>query len=165
MSVLEILIYPDKQLRIPTQPVVLFDTSLQRFVKDMFDTMYDDEGCGLAAPQVGSQQRLFVMDTSQNQTAPICMINPEIVHQEALIISDEGCLSFPGVYAQVDRFKTITVQFQDVNGQANELTLDGLAANCVQHELDHLNGILFIDHLSKLKRDRILKKLEKVQRA
>lgn len=164
-SMLEILAYPDKRLRQQAKPVTVFDESLQAFVDEMYATMYDDEGCGLAATQVGSQQRLFVMDTSSEQNAPICMINPEIIHQEEIILSEEGCLSFPGIRIEIERFKIVTVKFQDVAGKFHELTVDGLASRCVQHELDHLNGVLFIDWLSKLKKTRILKKLEKNQRA
>lgn len=165
MSVLKILVYPDKKLRDITVPVLEFDAALQQQVKDLFETMYDDEGCGLAANQVGLSARLFVMDTSRDQSNPICMINPEIIHCAGTTVSEEGCLSFPGVYTSVDRAEQITVRFQDVKGQKQELSLTGLAANCVQHELDHLNGTLFIDSLSRLKRERMLKKLEKSLRA
>ena len=165
MSVLKILVYPDKKLRDITVPVLSFDSTLEQQVADLFETMYDDDGCGLAANQVGLTARIFVMDTSRDQSNPICMINPEIIHRVGTIISEEGCLSFPGVYSSVERAEQVTVSFQDIKGQQQELSLTGLAANCVQHELDHLNGILFIDTLSKLKKERMLKKLEKSSRA
>lgn len=161
MSVLKVLVYPDKKLREITVPVVEFNAQLQQQVASLFETMYDDDGCGLAANQVGLTARMFVMDTSRDKSNPICMINPEITHRSGIIMSDEGCLSFPGVYTSVERAEQITVTFQDVKGQKQELCLTELAANCVQHEMDHLNGILFIDNLSKLKKDRMLRKLEK----
>ncbi|MGE4348446.1 MAG: peptide deformylase [Candidatus Berkiella sp.] len=161
MSVLKILVYPDKKLRNITVPVTEFNDQLQQQIASLFETMYDDEGCGLAANQVGLTARMFVMDTSRDQSNPICMINPEIIACVGTTMSDEGCLSFPGVYTSVERAEQITVRFQDEKGQKQELSLNGLAANCVQHELDHLNGILFIDTLSKLKKNRMLRKLEK----
>lgn len=164
MSILEILTYPNPKLRQPTQTVTMFDAALEAFVQQMYATMYEDQGCGLAATQVGNAQRIFVMDISRDETNPICLINPEIVHQEGIVQSDEGCLSFPGIYAQVKRAKAVTVRFKTEKGVDQELALEGLGSHCVQHELDHLNGILFVDWLSKLKRERLLKKLLKLQR-
>lgn len=165
MSVREILVYPNQLLREKTSTIDCIDGATKALIDDLFETMYDDQGCGLAATQVGASQRLFVMDASRDQTNPICMINPEIINREGVVQSDEGCLSFPGVYVQVKRAKIITVRYKNESFEEQESTLEGLAAHCVQHELDHLNGELFIDLLSKLKRDRVLKKLAKLQRA
>lgn len=161
MSDLDVLTYPHEKLRQETLEITCFDDALEKFTADLLNTMYNEQGCGLAAPQVGSHHRLFVMDTSRDLTNPICMVNPEIIHQEGVVASNEGCLSFPNIYIQVKRAKQITVRYQTVAGQPEETSLEGLAAICVQHELDHLNGILFVDLLSKLKKERALKKLAK----
>lgn len=165
MSTLKVYQYPHKVLREVTPPVVAFDDALRSTVKEMIALMYKDDGCGLAAPQVGLTLRLFVMDVSREANQPQCLVNPEILMSEGEIAREEGCLSLPGVYAKVTRAEKITVRYQDEHGQSHILTTDGLAAHCIQHELDHLNGILNIDRLSKLKRALILKKLEKLQKA
>lgn len=160
----DVLTYPAPKLREVAKPVTDFDDVLRNHVEAMFDTMYHDHGCGLAATQVGLFSRVFVMDTSRDRSNPICVINPEILSLEGKVVSEEGCLSFPGVYAKVNRSKVITVRFQDLSGSFQELTLEGLASHCVQHETDHLNGKLFIDYLSPMKRERLLKKMSKIQR-
>tara|TARA_R110002110_G_scaffold65206_5_gene180083 strand:- start:27315 stop:27818 length:504 start_codon:yes stop_codon:yes gene_type:complete len=162
MSTLEIICYPDNSLKVPTKPVTSFDEHLQKQVDDLFDTMYEDNACGLAANQVGQTQSVFVMDASRDGSAPLCFINPEIIAEQGIITSEEGCMSFPGVYTKVKRAKIITVRFQNPKGEFQELTLEGLASHCVQHESDHLSGILFIDRLSGLKKSRLLKKLAKI---
>ncbi len=165
MSTLKVYQYPHKVLREVTPPVVHFDDALRATVKQMIATMYQDDGCGLAAPQVGLGLRLFVMDVSKEANQPQCFVNPEILESVGEIAREEGCLSLPGVYAKVTRAEKITVRYQDEHGQSHTITTDGLAAHCIQHELDHLNGILNIDRLSKLKRMLLLKKLEKLQKA
>ncbi len=164
MSTLSVLQYPHKGLREVAPLITVFDDGLRQKVKEMFDTMYQDNGVGLAATQVGLALRLYVMDASPHQNQPLCLINPEVIAAVGEVESEEGCLSFPGVYAKVIRAREVTVQYQDEYGNSHTLTADGLMANCIQHELDHLNGVLFIDHLSKLKRERLLKKLEKIKR-
>lgn len=165
MSLLNILQFPDNRLRLMAEEVEIFDDALKSTVKDMFETMYQGHGVGLAAIQVNIQQRIIVMDTSPEQNSPICLINPKIVHKEGQCISEEGCLSFPGVYAKVKRAVKITTQYLDEHGKEHERTSTELESNCIQHEIDHLNGVVFVDHLSKLKRSLLLKKLEKLQRA
>ncbi|MBN9289272.1 MAG: peptide deformylase [Gammaproteobacteria bacterium 39-13] len=165
MSTLKILKYPQKGLREIAPIVTQFDDALRQTVKEMFEKMYADQGCGLAATQLGLSLRLFVMDTSPQQNQPICIINPEIISKEGESISEEGCLSFPGVYARVMRATKVTVNYQDEFGQPQTMTADGLTSHCIQHESEHLDGVLFIDHFSKLKRMMMLKKLEKVQKA
>jgi peptide deformylase len=162
MSTLKIICYPDNTLKTATTPVVSFDMHLQKQVDDLFDTMYEDNACGLAANQVGLTQSIFVMDASRDSSAPLCFINPKIIAEQGIITSEEGCMSFPGVYTKVKRSKIITVRFQNPKGELQELTLEGLASHCVQHESDHLNGILFIERLSGLKKSRLLKKLAKI---
>jgi peptide deformylase len=165
MSTLKVYQYPHKVLREVAPPIVNFDDALRSTIKEMIALMYQDDGCGLAAPQVGLTLRLFVMDVSKDANQPQCFVNPEILESEGSIAREEGCLSLPGVYAKVTRAEKITVRYQDEHGQSHTLTTDGLGAHCIQHELDHLNGILNIDRLSKLKRTLLLKKLEKLQKA
>ncbi len=165
MSSLKILTYPHKGLREVTPLVSLFDDALRQNVKQLFETMYQDEGCGLAATQVGLNIRLFVMDVSPQQDKPQCFINPEILSKSGESISQEGCLSFPGVYAKVKRATEVTLRYQDEFGQEHTWDADGLAAHCIQHEIEHLDGVVFIDHFSKLKQMMMLKKLEKTLRA
>ncbi|MCS5709812.1 peptide deformylase [Candidatus Berkiella aquae] len=162
---LKIYHYPHKVLREVTPVITVFDDKLETTTKQMIETMYAGDGCGLAAPQVGLSLRLFVMDISKEANQPQCFINPEILESEGAIAREEGCLSLPGVYAKIERAAKITVRYQDVKGQSHTISVDGIAAHCIQHELDHLNGVLNIDRLSKLKRALLLKKLEKVQKA
>jgi peptide deformylase len=164
MALLTVLEYPHKALRTPASPVVLFDDHLLTIVKNMIETMYHDKGVGLAANQVGILSQIIVMDTSKEENAPICLINPQIISQEGEIFYEEGCLSLPGIYPKVKRAVTVTIEYQDEFGQPHTFNADGLMAHCIQHEMDHLNGILAIDHLSSLKRALIIKKLEKQQR-
>lgn len=165
MTTLKVYQYPHKVLREVTPPITQFDNQLVATVKDMIATMYADDGCGLAATQVGLTLRLFVMDVSKDANQPECFVNPEILESEGEIAREEGCLSLPGVYAKVMRAAKVKVQYQDEFGTTHTRDLDGLAAHCFQHELDHLDGVLNIDRLSKLKRALILKKLEKIQKA
>ena len=164
MALLEILRYPDSRLRNKAKPVDQIDAETRQLVDDMFETMYEASGIGLAATQVNSTKRLLVMDISEQHDNPICLINPEIISQEGEEREEEGCLSVPGVHEPVKRAKHIRVKALDRDGSPIELELEGLPAVCVQHEIDHLDGKLFIDYLSRLKRARIRKKLEKEAR-
>lgn len=164
MSKLTILKYPDERLRTVATRVTEVDDALRAQIDDMFETMYESQGVGLAATQVNFHKRLFVADCSEDQNEPLVFINPEITQRDGVFTNEEGCLSFPGVYAKVERAGTVTVKALDRHGVEFSKTADGLLAICIQHELDHLNGKLFVDYLSPLKRDRIRKKLEKEQR-
>lgn len=164
MAKMTVLKYPDERLRKVAQPIEKVDDSIRNVIDDMFETMYDEQGVGLAATQVDVHQRLFVTDCSEDQNQPLVFINPEIVEADGHFKNDEGCLSFPGVYAKVERAETITVKALDKNGEAFSMDAEGLLAICIQHEMDHLDGKLFVDYLSPLKRERIRKKLEKEQR-
>ena len=164
MSQLTVLKYPDERLRKVAEPVATVDDALRATVDDMFETMYESQGVGLAATQVDVHKRLFVADCSEDQNEPLVFINPEITKAEGHFTNDEGCLSFPGVYAKVERAERITVEALDRNGEKFSLDAEGLLAICIQHELDHLNGKLFVDYLSPLNQNRIRKKLEKEQR-
>jgi peptide deformylase len=143
------------------KPVAHFDTPLQRLIDDMFETMYDAPGIGLAATQVDFHQRLIVIDVSEEKDQPLVFINPEILEKEGEEEMDEGCLSVPGIYETVQRAERVKVRALDRHGKPFELAADGLLAVCIQHEIDHLDGKLFVDYLSSLKRQRIKKKLEK----
>ncbi|AVJ54832.1 peptide deformylase [Idiomarina sp. OT37-5b] len=164
MSQLTVLKYPDERLRKVAEPIATVDDALRATIDDMFETMYESQGVGLAATQVDVHKRLFVADCSEDQNEPLVFINPEITKAEGHFTNDEGCLSFPGVYAKVERAEKVTVQALDRNGESFSLEADGLLAICIQHEIDHLNGKLFVDYLSPLKQSRIRKKLEKEQR-
>lgn len=164
MAVLEVLTFPDERLRTIAKPVEKVDAQIRTLVEDMFDTMRDEKGIGLAATQVNVHKRVVVMDVSEDQNNPLVFINPEITHREGSTISEEGCLSVPNNYAKVDRAEKVTVTALDKDGEQFELNADGLLAICIQHELDHLQGKLFVDYLSPLKRQRIKKKLEKEAR-
>lgn len=163
MSLLTILTYPDQRLRTLAEPVAEVDDALRATIDDMFETMYESQGVGLAATQVDVHKRLFVADCSEDQNEPLVFVNPEIIERDGEFTNEEGCLSFPGVYAKVDRAATVTVKALDKNGQEFTKTAEGLLAICIQHEIDHLNGKLFVDYLSKLKRDRIRKKLKEAR--
>lgn len=165
MSILNILEYPDKRLRNVAKPVIEFDEKLQNQIDDMFETMYAAPGIGLAATQVNIHKRLFVIDVSDDKSSPLVFINPEIIELRGVEEMDEGCLSFPGVYAKVERADEVTIKALDREGKEFQLDADGLLAVCIQHELDHTQGKLFVDYLSPLKRQRIRKKLEKEQKA
>jgi peptide deformylase len=164
MALLNILHFPDPRLRQQARPVDKVDDRLRRLIDDMFETMYQAPGIGLAATQVDVHERLLVIDTSGDQNEPLVFINPEILEKQGVEEMDEGCLSVPGVYETVQRADRIRVRALDRNGAAFELEADGLLAVCIQHEIDHLDGKLFVDYLSQLKRQRIRKKLEKQRR-
>lgn len=163
MAVLEVLKYPDERLRTVAQPVAEVTPEIQQIVDDMFETMYDDDGVGLAATQVNIHQRIVVMDCSDTRDERITLINPEIIaRSEESACNEEGCLSVPEYRADVERSKEVTVKALDRDGKPFELHADGLLAICIQHELDHLKGKLFIDYLSPLKRNRVKQKMEKL---
>ncbi len=161
MALLNILHYPDPRLRTKAKAVTEFDSSLKTLISDMFETMYEAPGIGLAATQVNVHKRLLVMDVSEGKDDPKVLINPEILMSEGDEEMDEGCLSVPGYYETVRRAEKVSVRAQNAEGEFFELTADGLEAVCIQHEMDHLEGKLFVDYISGLKRDRIRKKLEK----
>jgi peptide deformylase len=161
MARLQILEYPDPRLRTKAKPVEVFDAALAKQVEDMFETMYAAPGIGLAATQVDFHKRLIVMDVSEGKSNRQVFCNPEILTREGEGITEEGCLSVPGIFDEVKRAATIRARAQDVKGKFFEIDLDGLAAVCLQHEMDHLEGKLFVDYLSDLKRERIRKKLDK----
>lgn len=162
MSLLNILEYPDPKLRTIAAPVKVFDQRIKDIVKDMFETMYDAPGIGLAATQVDIHERIVVIDVSEEKNQPLVIINPEVEILEGEPESmDEGCLSIPGFYEEVSRVNHCKLNAFDENGNAYEKICKGLLAVCVQHELDHLNGKLFVDYISPLKRNRIKSKLEK----
>jgi peptide deformylase len=164
MAILDVLRFPDERLRTVAKKIVKVDKSITTIINDMFDTMHEENGIGLAATQVNVHKRLVVMDVSENQDTPMVFINPEITHKEGKTISEEGCLSVPNNYAQVERAEKVTVSALDRTGEPFTLDADGLMAICIQHELDHLKGVLFVDYLSPLKRQRIKTKLEKEAR-
>lgn len=161
MALLNILHFPDSRLRTVAKPVTEFDQKLKQFVGDLYETMYEAPGIGLAATQVDRHIRLLVMDVSEQNDRPRCLINPEILEADGEEESDEGCLSVPGFYEKVRRAEHIRVRAQDENGEVSEFEAEGLEAVCIQHEIDHLEGKLFVDYLSNLKRDRIRSKLLK----
>lgn len=165
MAVLPILHHPDPRLRKKTPPVQTFDAALQKLIDDMFETMYAAPGVGLAANQVGVQLRLAVMDCSDEHDQPLVMINPEVIETSDRQEMEEGCLSVPDIRDKVQRFNKLKVRALDREGKPFELEAEGLMAQCVQHEIDHLDGKLYIDYLSSLKRERIKKKLSKQQSA
>ncbi|MDZ7661384.1 peptide deformylase [Thiohalophilus sp.] len=164
MAMLNILNYPDDRLRIKAKPVEQFAARLHRQIDDMFETMYAAPGIGLAATQVDFHQRLIVIDVSEDKSQPLVLINPEILEKDGIQQIDEGCLSVPGVYEPVERAEHIRLKMQDRDGNPVEMEAEGLLAVCIQHEMDHLEGKLFVDYLSDLKRQRIRKKLQKQQR-
>ncbi|MBS0383325.1 MAG: peptide deformylase [Proteobacteria bacterium] len=164
MAKLDILEFPDPRLRLKAQPVETFDADLQKLADDMLETMYEAPGIGLAATQVNVQKRLLVLDVSETHDAPMVFVNPELLETRGTEVCQEGCLSFPGVYADVQRKDWIRVRAQDAAGKSFELETDGLLAVCIQHEIDHLDGKVFVDHLSPLKRALLLRKLEKQRR-
>ena len=162
MAILQILEFPDPRLRKVASPVTVFDAKLSSLIQDMFETMYEAQGIGLAATQINVHKQLLVIDVSENRENPLVFINPKItVIDDELSEYDEGCLSVPGFYETVSRPRQIKVNAVDPQGTAFEMTLEGLLATCLQHEVDHLNGKLFVDYLSALKRNRIRSKLEK----
>ena len=164
MAIRPIVFLPDKLLRQVSKPVAKIDADVKKLVKDMFDTMYDAPGVGLAAVQIGVPKRIVTVDATRgdDEKNPIAMINPEIVWEsEETVAHEEGCLSIPEYLEQVVRPDRVKVRFLNLDGEKQEIDADGLLARVVQHEIDHINGVLFIDHLSKLKRDRVTKKYTK----
>ena len=164
MSILTILHFPDERLRTQASPIEQVDSNIRQLVDDMFETMYDAPGIGLAATQVNVHKQLLVMDISDEKNQPLCFINPEIIEKDGIQKFDEGCLSVPGIYETVERAAHIRVKALDKEGNIFEMEADELLAVCIQHEIDHLNGKLFVDYLSSLKRQRIQKKLLKQQK-
>jgi len=164
MALLPILEYPDPRLRTKAKPVTLVDDALRELIDDMFETMYAAPGVGLAATQVDRHLRFMVIDISENHDDPRVFVNPEIVARDGAQVYQEGCLSVPGIFADVTRADTVRVRAQDRHGETFELAADGLLAVCIQHEIDHLDGKVFVDYLSPLKREMVRRKLEKQQR-
>ncbi|QKT03491.1 peptide deformylase [Ectothiorhodospiraceae bacterium 2226] len=164
MALLNILHFPDPRLRTRAEPVQQVDEALRTLVDDMLETMYDAPGIGLAATQVNVHKRVIVIDVSEDRSQPLCLINPEILGRDGVEQMDEGCLSVPGVYETVERAERVKVRALGRDGEPFEIDADGLLAVCIQHEMDHLEGKLFVDYLSELKRQRIRKKLEKLRR-
>lgn len=164
MAKLKILEFPDPKLRIKAQPVETVDNALRRLIDDMFETMYDAPGIGLAATQIDVHRRLLVADVSTEKDNPRVLINPEIVEKDGVEVTEEGCLSVPGYFEEVTRAEHVKVRYLGRDGNQQEEDFDGLLAVCVQHEIDHLDGRLFVDYLSEAKRQRIRKRLEKDRR-
>ncbi len=164
MAVLDVLIYPDENLAKVCQPVETVDAELNTFIDNMFDTMYEHEGIGLAAPQVNVLKRVITIDIEGDKSNQIVLINPEILESSGETGIEEGCLSIPGCRALVPRKEKLTVKALNREGQTFTLEADGLLAICIQHEIDHLNGVLFVDHISQLKRQRIKEKMLKLKK-
>ena len=164
MSLLNILEFPDPRLRTVASPVADVDEEVRLLVSNMFETMYAAPGIGLAATQVDVHRQILVTDVSENRDQPYCLINPEVISGDGVTVTEEGCLSVPGIYAKVDRYETISVKALNQHGESFTLDADGMLAVCIQHEIDHLKGKLFVDYLSDLKRQRIRKRLEKERR-
>ena len=167
MALRDILKIPDKRLRLVSEPVKRVDAGIRALAEDMFETMYDAPGIGLAAIQIGVAKRVVVMDLSKKDEAqrPQVFINPEIIwRSEETSTHEEGCLSIPDYYEEVERPQRVKVKYLDIDGKTHEIETDGLLATCLQHEVDHTNGVLFIDHISKLKRDRVIKKFTKAEK-
>lgn len=164
MAIRDILILPDKRLRLKSEPVKAVDADLRKLVEDMFATMYEAPGIGLAAIQIGVPRRVVTMDLAKKDDPPepLVFLNPEIVaSSDDTSVYEEGCLSIPEYFEEVERPAKVTVKYLDMDFRQQEIEADGLLATCLQHEIDHLNGVLFLDHLSKLKRDRAIKKFTK----
>jgi peptide deformylase len=164
MTKLAILEYPDPRLRTKAAPVSHVDDALRHLIDDMLETMYAKNGVGLAATQVDVHRRLLVLDVSDERNRPLVLINPEITHADGRAIGEEGCLSLPGIYDKVERATQIRVRALDRNGQGFEMTAQDMLAVCIQHEIDHLEGRVFVDHLSELKRQLIRRRMEKERR-
>lgn len=164
MTLRKVIYLPDPRLRKANAPITVFDDALQTLIEDMFETMYHERGVGLAAPQIGVNIRLSVIDTIGDKSQQLVLVNPEIIHQEGEVEYLEGCLSVPTAYDKVKRAKTVTIRAQNRHGEWFEMTASDLLGECFQHEIDHLNGKLFIDKLSPLKQSIARKKLEKFKR-
>ncbi|MGE0357128.1 MAG: peptide deformylase [Burkholderiales bacterium] len=164
MAILDILQYPDPRLHLPAARVENIDEATRKLVSDLAETMYAAEGVGLAATQVNVHLQVLVIDVSPDRTDLRVFINPEIIRREGVVLTQEGCLSVPGIYDNVERAESVTVTALDANGSRFTLNASGLLASCVQHEMDHLQGKVFVEHLSELKQNRIRAKLKKRQR-
>ena len=167
MATRPILVLPDPRLRAIADPIEKIDDSVKELARDMLETMYDAPGIGLAAPQIGEMKRIVVMDLAKDgeKPDPIVMINPEILkYSEETVTTEEGCLSIPEIYYDVERPAEVTVRYTDLDGKTVERDATDRLAICVQHELDHLDGVLYIDYLSRLKRDRVVKKFQKAEK-
>ena len=164
MARLEILHFPDPRLRRRAEPVGAVDDHVRRLIDDMFETMYDAPGIGLAAPQVDVAKRVITIDLSKDRSEPLCLVDPEILQAGGEAETEEGCLSVPGVYEVIKRAESIRVRATNRDGRSREIEAEGLLAACIQHEIDHLEGRLFVDHLSRLKRQRVRRKAEKLLR-
>jgi len=164
MSLHTIIEFPDPRLRTRAEPVTVFDAELKQFVADLFETMYDANGVGLAATQVNVHKRVLVTDMSDDRNEPLALINPQILEKAGSQVYQEGCLSFPGLYADVTRALTVKVKAQNVRGEEIIVEVEGPLAVCIQHEMDHLEGKVFVDYLSSLKRNLLLKRLEKARK-
>lgn len=164
MTILKILEFPDPRLRTTATPVDVVDDALRQIISDMFETMYEAPGIGLAATQIDLHKRLLVADVTSDKTDPHVLINPEILQMDGQQVSEEGCLSVPGYYEEVERAEHIRVRYLDRDGKVTEKDMEGMLAVCIQHEIDHLDGKLFVDYLSEAKRQRIRKRLAKDRR-
>ena len=164
MALLPILRFPDPRLHKVAAPIATIDDGIRRLAQDMAETMYEAPGIGLAATQVDVHQQLIVIDTSETRDALLVLINPQILAREGAQVGEEGCLSVPGIYDKVERAERVTVRYLDLDGQTQTLSADGLLAVCIQHEMDHLQGKVFVEHLSMLKQMRIKSKLAKQAR-
>jgi peptide deformylase len=164
LSILTVLEFPDKRLRTQAKQVTIFDQTIKTLIDDMLETMYESQGIGLAATQVNVHQRVIVIDISDEKDAPLCLINPEIIEETGIEESKEGCLSVPGFFEKVPRAAHIKIKAVDKEGATFELEADELLSVCIQHEIDHLDGKLFVDYLSPLKRQRIKAKLDKIHK-
>ncbi|HSW69606.1 MAG TPA: peptide deformylase [Gammaproteobacteria bacterium] len=161
MALLKVVFHPHPVLAKIAEPVTVFDETLKNFIQDMYETMYKENGVGLAAPQVAISKRLAVIDVSDERNQPFVIINPEIIEKQGEELMEAGCLSVPYTYDKVPRATKVTVRAQDETGKFFEIEGEGLLAHCLQHEIDHLNGKLYIDYLSPLKKQRLIKKMEK----
>lgn len=167
MAVLPLVIAPDPRLNVPSQKVEVIDDGIRAFTKDLLDTMYANDGIGLAAVQVGVHKRIIAVDVARRDggSDPQIYINPEIVSEgDDISIYTEGCLSFPDQFTEVERPEAVKIRYMDLDGKEHTIDADGILATCLQHEIDHTNGIVFVDHVSKLKRDMIMKKLTKAKK-
>lgn len=164
MAVRKVLCYPDQRLRTKAKPVEQFDGDIKQLADDLLETMYNQQGVGLAGTQIDVHQRILAIDVSDSRQQPRILINPELLEQHDFQPGSEGCLSFPGVFDKVERAHQIRYAYQDTHGERHEAQAEGLLAVCIQHEMDHLDGVLLVDHLSSLKRQRFLKKMRKQQK-
>ena len=164
MSILTVLEFPDKRLRTKAKEVTVFDGVITTLVDDMLETMYEFKGVGLAATQINVHQRVIVIDVSEEKDAPLCLINPEFIEKDGVEESEEGCLSIPGFFEKITRAEHIKIKALDKKGKVFEMEANELLSVCIQHEMDHLDGKLFVDYLSPLKRQRIKAKLEKIHK-